>query len=200
MQHSSDRENQRKLTTKEISTSISSILSLVNPQTNRLSRKSSTSVRLFFPPTTGSRHPNLTFAPAHIVDDAFSAPANDFEETNILINSHSYNDNSGNQGGNSDTCDLLGYIPAPLTVLQSWEVQFSKDVQFGICPGVEVLSLIQMCAGTLRALVTNEQEATDGLAVKVEVMGMQGSLLTDNGNMLHQPKPKAREGVEGGNS
>jgi len=29
-----------------------------------------------------------------------------------------------------------------------------------------VLSLIQMCAGTLRALVTNEQEATDGLAVK----------------------------------
>src|SRR5467141_888221 len=90
----------------------------------------------FFPLTAGSRHTNLTFAPSHSIDDDFSAPANDLEETNILINSHGYNDNSGNQGGNSDTCDLLGYIPAPLTVLQSQEVQLSKDVQFGICPGV----------------------------------------------------------------
>jgi len=120
----------------------------------------------FFPLTAGSSHPTLTFSPAHIIDYSFAAPANDLEETNILINSHSYNDNSGNQGGNSDTCDLLGYIPAPLTVLQSQEVQFFKDVQFWICPGVEVSSLIRMCAGTLRVLVTNEQEATDGLAVK----------------------------------
>jgi len=137
----------------------------------------------FFPSTTGSRHPTLAFAPAHVIDDAFAALANDLEETDDLINSHGYNDNISNQGSSSNTCDLLGDIPVPLTVLQSQEVQFSKDVQFGICPGVEVLSLIQMCAGTLRALVTNEQEATDGLAVKGRGHG-NARVNADNGNAL----------------
>ena len=133
--------------------------------------------------TTGSRHPTLAFVPAHVIDDAFATLANVHEDPN---------DNSSNQGSSSDTCDLLGDIPVPLTVLQS------QEVQFGNSPGVEVLSLIWTHAGTLRMLVTNEQGETDGLAVKVEVVGMQGSMLTMV--MLCQPKPKARAGVEGGNS
>src|SRR5467141_302797 len=132
----------------------------------------------FFPLTTGSRHPTLAFAPAHVIDDAFAALANDLEETDDLINSHGYNDNIGNQGGSRNTCDLLGDIPVPLTVLQSQEVQFSKDVQFGISPGVKVSSLIWMHAGTLRVLVTNEQGATDGLAVKGRGRG-NGNALPD---------------------
>ena len=55
-----------------------------------------------------------------------------------------------------------------------------------------MLSLVWTRAGPL-----NEQEVTDSLAVKVEVVGMQGSMLTMV--MLHQPKEKARVGVEGGN-
>ena len=41
-------------------------------------------------------------------------------------------------------------MPVPLTVLKSQEVTLSNDVEFGIYPGVEVLSLIQTCAGTHR--------------------------------------------------
>ena len=137
----------------------------------------------FFPLTTGSRHPTLAFAPAHVIDDAFAALANDLEETYDLINSHGYNDNIGNQGGSSNTRDLLGDIPVPLTVLQSQEVQFSKDVQCGMSPGVEVLSLIRTHAGTLGAPVTNEQEATDGLAVKGRGHG-NARVNADNGNAL----------------
>jgi len=70
-----------------------------------------------------------------------------------------------------------------LTVLQSKEVQFSKDVQFGISPGVEELSLVQTCAGTLGVLVTNEQEVTDGLAVKGRGLG-NARVNDDNGNGL----------------
>ena len=80
-----------------------------------------------------------------------------------------------------------------MTVLQSQEVQFSKDVHFGISPGVEVLSLVQTCAGTLRVPVTNEQEVTDGLAVKGRGHG-NARVNADNGNAL----PKAKAGVEGG--
>src|SRR5882672_3115523 len=144
----------------------------------------------FFPLTAGSRHPTLAFAPAHVIDDAFAALANDLEETDDLINSHGYNDNIGNQGSSRNTCDLLGDIPVPLTVLQSQEVQFSKDVQFGMSPGVEVLSLIRMRAGTLRAPVTNEQEATDGLAVKGRGCG-NARVNADNGNAL-PAKAKAK--------
>jgi len=129
----------------------------------------------FFPSTAGSKHPTLAFAPAHVVDDAFAALANDLEETN---------NNSGNQGGSSDTCDVLGDIPVPLTVLQS------QEVQFGISPGVEVLSLVQTRAGTLRAPVTNEQEVSDGLAVKGRGHG-NARVNADNGNAL-PAKAKAK--------
>ena len=154
---------------KEISTYISSILSLVSLRTNLLSKKSSTSgTIILFPLTTGSKPPTLAFSPAHVVDDAFATLANDFEETN---------NNSGNQGGSSDTCDVLGDIPVPLTVLQS------QEVQFGISPGVEVLSLVRTRAGTLRAPVTNEQEVSDGLAVKGRGHG-NARVNADNGNAL----------------
>jgi len=117
----------------------------------------------FFPSTAGSRHPTLTCAPSHVIDDAFATLANDLEEAdNDLLDSCSYTDNSGNQGGGSvDTGESLGHMPVPLTVLQSQEVTLSKDLQFGISPGVEVLSLVRTCAGPL-----NEQEVTDSLAVK----------------------------------
>ena len=122
----------------------------------------------FFPSTAGSKPPTLAFAPAHVVDDAFTALANEIEET----------DNNGdNQGGSSDTCDLLGDIPVPLTDLQS------QEVQFGISPGVEVLSLVQTWAGTLRAPITNEQEVSDGLAVKGRGHG-NARVNADNGNAL----------------
>jgi len=122
----------------------------------------------FFPSTAGSKPPTLAFAPAHVVEDAFATLANDLEETD---------NNSGNQGGSSDTCDVLGDIPVPLTVLQS------QEVQFGISPGVEVLSLVWTWAGTLRAPVTNEQEVSDGLAVKGRGHG-NARVNADDGNAL----------------
>ena len=125
--------------------------------------------------TTGSKHPTLAVAPTHVVDDAVATLANDLEETN---------NNSGNQGGSSDTCDLLGDITVPLTVLQS------QEVQFGISPQVEVLSLGQTHSGTLRVPVTNEQEVTDGLAVKGRGCG-NARVNADNGNAL-PAKAKAK--------
>jgi len=128
--------------------------------------------------TAGSRHSTLTCAPSHFIDDTFSALANALEEADDdLLDSHSYSDNSGNQGGGSiDTGESLGHMPDPLTVLQSQKVTLSKDLQFGISPGVEVLSLVWTCAGPL-----NEQGVTDSLAVKGRGH-MNARVNADNGN------------------
>src|SRR5882724_11626181 len=100
MWHSSNRENQQKLTMREISTYISSILSLVKLSVQKIFNIWN---HHFFPSTAGSRHPTLAFAPAHIVDDSFATLATDHEDPDNLINSHGYNDHS-NQGSSSDTC------------------------------------------------------------------------------------------------
>jgi len=149
----------------------------------------------FFPSTARYRHSTLTCAPSHIIYDTFAALANDPEEADDnLLDSHSYTDNSGNQGGGSvDTGESLGHMPDPLTVLQSQKVTLSKDLQFRISPGVEVLSLVRTCAGHL-----NEQRVTDSLAVKGR--GRKNARVNaDNGN-APPAKGKGKGRVEGGNS